>query len=50
MMREISMNRLDWDIVCSKLCIRCNGYYSHMFESHPIDDCDLEIARDITER
>jgi hypothetical protein len=46
---RIYMNKRDYDEITGKKCERCSGYYPNDLPSHPIDACDLEIARQIME-
>ncbi len=46
---RIYMNKRDFDEIAGQKCDRCKGYYSKDLASHPIDACDLEIARQIME-
>ena len=46
---RVWMNKRDFDEIAGKHCERCCGRYNHDLESHPIDDCDMEIARRIME-
>ncbi len=46
------MNAQDFKEIAGKPCKRCGGSYydpQDELESHPVDACDLEIARRIME-
>jgi hypothetical protein len=43
------MNESDYEEIFGRSCARCKGWYSSKLESHPLDECDFEIARNIME-
>jgi len=46
---KLIMDESTFHELTGKHCERCNGYYNKDLPVHPMDACDLEIARRIME-
>ncbi len=46
---RLLMNERDYNDIAGQQCTRCRGYFSRELAEHPLEACDLEIARQIME-